>query len=247
MTFCLAIKVKEGLVGVADTRITTGTERLTSKKISIHQRDGKKFAFFIMTSGLRSVRDKAITYFEEAIQQNEGDYNKLYKVVNAFAQQVRRVEEEDGHHLTKCGLIFDLYSLISGQMQDDEEPKVYMLYPQGNWVEMTESSPFFIIGATNFGKPILNRALRYDSPIRFALKAGFLAFDSTRISSTDVGYPIDIVIQKNNEYKIIEQRFDHEDLSKYSKWWQEKISNGLRELPEDWIDMVYSKIQTENP
>jgi len=241
MTFCLAIKVKEGLIGVADTRITTGTERITAKKITVRQKPNKKHAFFIMTSGLRSVRDKAITYFEEVIDQDGEQFNKLYKVVNAFAEQVRRVEEEDGANLTKCGLVFDLYSLISGQMEGDEEPKVYMLYPQGNWVEMTESSPYFIIGAAGFGKPVLKRALRYESSIRFALKAGFLAFDSTRISSTDVGYPIDIIIQKKDEYKIIEHRFDHEDLSKYSKWWQEKISNGLKDLPEDWIDEVFSK------
>ena len=238
MTFCLAIKVKEGLVGVADTRITTGTERITSKKITVRQKQNEKHAFFIMTSGLRSVRDKAITYFEEAIDQEGIKFDKLYKVVNAFAQQVRKVEQEDAAYLTKCGLVFDLYSLISGQMEGDEEPKVYMLYPQGNWVEMTESSPYFIIGAAGFGKPILKRALRHDSSIKFALKAGVLAFDSTLISSTDVGYPIDIIIQKKDDYKIIEHRFDHEDLSKYSKWWQEKISNGLRDLPEDWIDNI---------
>ena len=241
MTFCLAIKVKEGLIGVADTRITTGTERITSKKITVRQKSDKKYAFFIMTSGLRSIRDKAITYFEEAIDLKDKEFNKLYKVVNAFAEQIRRVETEDGPNLLKCGLVFDLFSIISGQMKDDEDPKVYLLYPQGNWVEMTESSPYFIIGAAGFGKPILKRALRHDSSIRFALKAGFLAFDSTRISSTDVGYPIDIIIQKKDEYKIIEHRFDHEDLSKYSKWWQEKIAHGLKDLPEDWIDQVFSK------
>jgi len=241
MTFCLAIKVKEGLVGVADTRITTGTERITSKKITVRQKQREKHAFFIMTSGLRSVRDKAVTYFEEAIDQEGVSFDKLYKVVNAFAEQVRRVEQEDGAYLTKCGLVFDLYALISGQMEGDEEPRVYMLYPQGNWVEMTESSPYFIIGAAGFGKPILKRALRHDSSIRFALKAGFLAFDSTRISSSDVGYPIDIIIQKKDDYKIIEHRFEHEDLSKYSKWWQEKLSHGLKDLPEDWIDKVLSK------
>lgn len=241
MTFCLAIKVKEGLIGIADTRITTGTERITAKKITVRQKANKKHAFFIMTSGLRSVRDKAITYFEEVIDQEDVKFNKLYKVVNAFAEQIRRVEKEDGPYLTKCGLVFDLFSLISGQMEDDDEHKVFMLYPQGNWVEMTVSSPYFIIGAAGFGKPILQRALRYDSPIRFALKAGFLAFDSTRISSTDVGYPIDVIIQKKDEYKIVEHRFDHEDLNKYSKWWQEKISHGLRDLPEDWIDTVFSK------
>lgn len=242
MTFCAAFKVKEGLVGIADTRITSGTERITAKKITIRQKTEKKHAFFIMTSGLRSVRDKAITYFEEVIDQQDTEFNKLYKAVNAFAEQVRRVEEEDSKSLSKAGLVFDLFALVSGQLEDDAEPKVYMLYPQGNWVEVTETSPYFIIGASGYGKPVLERVLRYDSSLRFTLKAGFLAFEATRISSTDVGYPLDIVIQKNNEYKIIEHRFEYDDVHKYSMWWQEKISDGLKDLPEDWIDTVFSKV-----
>ncbi|GJQ60207.1 MAG: peptidase [Candidatus Scalindua sp. AMX11] len=243
MTFCSMIKVKEGLIGIADTRITSGTELTTAKKITVRQISGKKHAFFIMTSGLRSVRDKALTYFQEVIDEQDLEFNKLYKVVNAFAEQVRRVEKEDGTSLLKGGLVFDLYSLVAGQLEDDDEHMVFMLYPQGNWVEMTESSPYFIIGSSGYGKPILQRVLKYNSPIRFALKAGFLAFDATRISSTDVGYPIDIVIQKKDEHKIIEHRFEYDDLQKYSKWWQKKISTGIKDLPEDWVNTVFSKFK----
>lgn len=243
MTFCSVIRVKEGLIGIADTRITSGTERITAKKMTIQQKPEKKHALFIMTSGLRSVRDKAMTYFQEVIDEQDPKFNKLYKAVNAFAEQVRKVEQEDSPSLTKSGLVFDLFALVAGQLEDDEEPKAYMLYPQGNWVEMTESSPYFIIGASGYGKPVLERVLRYESSMKFALKAGFLAFDATRISSTDVGYPIDVVIQKADEHKVVEHRFEYEDLQKYSKWWQEKISNGLKELPEDWVETVFSKLK----
>lgn len=241
MTFCAAFKVKDGIIGIADTRITSGTERITAKKITVRQKAGKKHAFFIMTSGLRSVRDKAITYFQEVIDDQDPHFHKLYMAVNAFAEQVRRVAEEDGKSLKSSGFIFDLYALVGGQLEGDNEHKVYMLYPQGNWVELTESSPYFIIGSSGYGKPVLERVLRYDSPLTFALKAGFLAFDATRISTTDVGYPIDIVIQKRDEFSIIEHRFEQEDLQKHSKWWQEKISNGLKEFPEDWVDQAFSK------
>ncbi|MCA9403132.1 MAG: peptidase [Candidatus Omnitrophica bacterium] len=243
MTFCSALKVKEGLIGIADTRITSGTERITAKKITIQQKPREKHAFFIMTSGLRSVRDKALTYFDEVIDEQDVAFDKLYKAVNAFAEQVRRVASEDSASLTQSGLIFDLYALVAGQLQEDKEPKVYMLYPQGNWVEMSQSSPFFIIGNSGYGKPILERVLHYDVPLRVALKAGFLSFEATRISATDVGYPIDVVIQRADEHRIIEHRFEHEDLHKYSKWWQEKICTGLKELPEDWVDTVFDKFQ----
>ena len=83
MTFCLSMKVKEGLVGIADTRITSGTEYTIAKKVSIHQHG--KHSMFIMTSGLRSVRDKAVTYFQEVIEDESQKFDKLYKAINAFA------------------------------------------------------------------------------------------------------------------------------------------------------------------
>src|ERR1700710_963543 len=98
MTYCLGIKVKEGLVAIADTRITSGTDTTTKKKIFVEQKD--KYSLFIMTSGLRSVRDKAILYFKELVAQEE--HNKLYKAVNAFGEQVKRVAAEDKSSLEKA-------------------------------------------------------------------------------------------------------------------------------------------------
>lgn len=241
MTFCAAIKVKDGIVGISDSRITNGIERISAKKITVNERPGEKHAFFIMTSGLRSLRDKAITYYEEVVQEQDQKFNKLYKAVNAYAEQVRRVESEDQPSLFKSGFVFDLFAIVAGQLEDDEEHKVFMLYPQGNWVEINNTSPYFIIGNSGYGKPILERVLNYESSINFALKSAFLSFDATRISSTDVGYPMDVIIQKRDSFRIIQHRFEHEDMRKYSKWWQEHISKKIKVFPEDWIDEVLSK------
>ena len=89
MTFCLGITVEEGLVGIADTRITSGNELTSAHKVTTyHNGHG---AFFLMTSGLRSVRDKTLTYFEEAMETCAKPMDKLYKVVNAFAAELRKV------------------------------------------------------------------------------------------------------------------------------------------------------------
>ena len=79
MTYCVGIKVKSGIVGISDTRITSGHETTQAKKVfTINE---NKHTFFIMTSGLRSVRDKAITYFKETIEEDDASFNKLYKVI----------------------------------------------------------------------------------------------------------------------------------------------------------------------
>ena len=108
MTFCIAMKVRDGLVGLADTRITTGVEQITARKVTVHQHG--RHSMFLMTSGLRSARDKALTYFEEVLAESGETFDKLYKAVNAFAAQVRRVAKEDKQALAEGGLNFNLYS-----------------------------------------------------------------------------------------------------------------------------------------
>src|SRR3954469_16813532 len=138
MTYCLGIKVREGLVGIADTRITAGSD--TSVKIKVLTYQKERHSLFIMTSGLRSIRDKAITYFKEIMDKTE--YNRLYKAVNAFGEQIRRVAQEDKVFLEESGFKFDLTTIIGGQMKDDEEHALFLLYPQGNWVELGNEAPF---------------------------------------------------------------------------------------------------------
>ncbi|MEM6806539.1 MAG: peptidase [Bacteroidota bacterium] len=239
MTYCLGIKVKDGLVALADTRITSGNETTTAKKISIHSAD--KNNIFIMTSGLRSIRDKAVTYFEELIEQEGLHFDKMYKAVNGFGQQLRKVAKEDKAALAESGLIFNLYAIVGGQLENDAEHKLYLLYPEGNWIEIGEASPFTIIGNTGYGKPILHRALTYDSSLRFALKTGFLSFDSTRVSANDVGYPIDIAILKKDSGSVMERRIYKEDTDEIAEIWANLLKGIIKEIPEDWIDEILKK------
>lgn len=243
MTLCLAIKVKDGLVGLADTRVVSGNQVLSARKVTVHQYG--RHSMFLMTSGLRSVRDKALTYFQEVLEESdppEGGYNRLYKMVNAFAEQVRRVAREDKAALEEAGYQFNLNALVGGQFESDSEHKLYLLYPQGNWVEVSQTSPYLLIGNTGYGKPLLDRVVTFNSSMEFALKAGFLAFDATRVSATDVGYPLDVVLYKRDAFQFIEHRFEQGDLESLSRWWQQRISDSIRDLPEDWVTRLFGRL-----
>ncbi|AMV72740.1 proteasome-type protease [Desulfuromonas carbonis] len=244
MTFCLGMRTSAGLVGIADTRITSGYEAITAKKVTIFH--AEKSAMFLMTSGLRSVRDKALTYFEEFIEAQEVPFDRLYKAVNAFAEMIRKVAEEDQPALSKSGLIFDIHCLIGGQMARDAEPKLYLLYPQGNWVEVAKGTPYSIVGASGYGKPILDRTFTYDDPLNFALKVGILAFDSTRISATDVDLPVDVIMYEKDSFRIVEHRYGQEDLREISNWWMERLRSSIFELPSEWIDRIHAKLAAPN-
>ena len=234
MTYCLGIKVKQGLVALADTRIPSGNESTTSKKISTHSFGDNRM--FIMTSGLRSIRDKAVIYFEEIVEEQSNGFTKMHEAVNAFGGALRRVSNEDREAITKAGLFFNLNTIVGGKLKDDKEHKLFLLYPEGNWIEIGEATPFCIIGNAGFGTPILKRTINAQSDLRFALKSGLLSFDSTRVSANDVGYPIDIVVFNKDTNQFMEKRFEYNDLSHVTGQWSDALSAGISTLPENWMN-----------
>lgn len=239
MTFCLGMTVKDGIVGLADTRVTTGNECITAKKVVRYERQGA--SFFVMTAGLRSVRDKTLTYFEEAEQHFDQSIDRLFKVVNALAEQLRRVEKEDKEALAESGLPFHFSALVGGQLLRDTDHKLYLLYSQGNWVEINPGTPYSIIGATGYGKPVLDRTLHYTDTLQHALKVGCLAFDSTRISAADVDFPLDIVIYRRGSFHLIEKRYNKEDLRTLTGWWQDRLRQSIQQIPEDALVGIFDE------
>lgn len=241
MTFCLGIKVEDGLVAISDTRITSGRECTSSRKVTVFER--QNHSMFIMTSGLRSLRDKAITYFHETLEEEDESFDKLYKAINSFSKQMRRVYKEDKEYLEESGINFDIHSIVGGQLQNDEEHKLFLIYPQGNWIEVKEGTPYQIIGSTGYGKPVLDRTLNYKDKIAHAMKVGILAFDSTRISTTDVDFPIDIIVCPKNSYRIKEFRLFKDDLKELSGWWQERLRKSVNEIPSVELDEIIKNLE----
>ncbi len=240
MTFCLGMAVDEGIVGIADTLVTSGRECITARKLSIYHPPGG--AMFVMTSGLRSARDKALTYYEEAVAERKEPFGRLFHAVNLFAEQIRRVAAEDRAALEASGLNFNIHVLIGGQMRNDPTPKLYLVYPQGNWVDTGRGTPYQIIGSTGYGKPVLDRALKVNDSMRHAFKVGCLSFDSTRISAADVDFPIDVALYKANSFRIVEHRFEKGDLAELSGMWQERIRSAVQDIPEEWTEKVFAKL-----
>jgi putative proteasome-type protease len=238
MTYCLGVKLQEGLVAIADTRVTAGTSTTVKKKIYVSQ--DQDHALFIMTSGLRSVRDKAIHYFQELIEEGVR-YDKLYKAVNAFGEQIKRVAEEDRQSLEMAGFKFNLNTIVGGQLKEDKEHKLFLLYPEGNWVELDESAPYVIIGNSGQGKAILNRVLNKHTTMKQALKAGFLSFDSTRVSNNDVEFPIDVVLYQKDSFSPVEYRYEKKELESISELWAEKLKTALDDIPDDWMEAAFHK------
>jgi putative proteasome-type protease len=240
MTFCLGITVDEGLVAISDTRLVAGTECSVARKSASYQ--GPGFAFFVLHSGLRSLRDKALFYFEESFARETTARERLYRTVNLYAEQVRRVARDDADALRQAGLRFDLFSIIGGQMSGDSAHRLFLVYPEGNWVEIGPDTPYQIIGASGFGKPILERSLTRADSMLYAFKVGLLAFDATRLCAADVDFPVDVALYSRGSFTLVEQRYKADDLREISNWWQERMRCAVHDLPSTWVEEAFSKL-----
>lgn len=243
MTYCLGIKVKDGLIALSDGRVTSGTQVSSARKVTMVGEGGDRF--FVMTSGLRSVRDKTLAYFRRDMAAPKRKAGKkepaaplatMLDAVGAFTKALRQVTEEDKAALEASGLTFNLHAILGGRLSGDKEPTMFLVYPEGNWIEVDERTPYLSIGATAYGKPILDRALKPDTPMTTALKIAYLSFDSSRYSSADVGYPIDLVTYAIADHAWREAQFDYDDLVEQRHWWNRNITDLANRLPDTpWV------------
>jgi len=179
-----------------------------------------------------------LTYVEETVRNDAPACNRLYEFVNLFGDQLRRVKTEDGSSLAATNHVFNLNAIIGGKLGKDERPQLFYVFPEGNWVESNPDSPYFMIGRTYYGKPILDLLLRSDTSLQSSLALALLAFDATHASVTDVGYPIDVAVLANHDSKPRFQRFNEAELITTIDCWRASLSQSLQNLPMDWASQL---------
>ncbi|MFN3869466.1 MAG: hypothetical protein ACK4MF_10410 [Hyphomicrobiaceae bacterium] len=234
MTFCVAARVGEGIVALADTRIVRGSERLSKSKLSLHELETGG-SYFVMTSGLRSIRDKLVIYADEELARGGLGEPRLYRVANLVGEQLRRVRAEDGAGLAAGGLSFNLHAIVGGRLSKDALPTLFLVYPEGNWIEVTDDTPYFVIGRTPYSLALLDRHLKRARSLRDAATLSLLAFEVTASSVTDVDYPIDMAVMRAEATSIRKKRYDREELKAFVANWEAAVDEQIRALPADWL------------
>ena len=223
--------MRDGIVALADTQVVRGDELSSKAKLSLIEHDGRPV--LLMTSGLRSVRDKAALRWEDGLAARTEPLDRMHQVVTAYGDEVKLVRQEDGPMLAETGLSFNSHAIVGGRMAADDRPELFMVYPEGNWIDATADAPYFVIGRSPYGKPVLDRLLTYDTTLPHALTLAYLAFDATRTSVVDVDFPIDVVVMSTHG-RMHRERFEAADLAPAAEFWRERLRSTLEELPMDW-------------
>ena len=171
------------------------------------------------------------------LDENGASFDRVFKALNTFAAQCAR---RRGRSPTAGSI--QMHALVGGQFDRDRETPVHA-HPRA-WVEVGQGTPSQIIGASGYGKPVLDRTLQSSDPMSYALKVGCLAFDSTRISASDVDFPIDVILYERDTFELVSQRYEKQDLAEISNWWQDRLRQSVNELRSDWAEPLLSRLRS---
>ncbi len=204
MTYCCGILVRDGLVMIGDTRTNAGLDNVsTFRKLHVFREPGER-VMALATSGNLSISQSVVSMLSEGMENPAtGELDTLKNVPTMFqaaqliGQAVRRVHDIEGPALEAAEVKFDVSFLFGGQIKGDRL-RLFMVYSAGNFIECTVDTPYLQIGEHKYGKPILDRAVRYGIDIYDGLKIALLSMDSTIRSNLGVGLPIDTVVVRRD-------------------------------------------------
>lgn len=237
MTYCVGIKTHQGLVMASDSRSNAGHDQVNlCRKMHTFAKPGER-AFAILASGSLSLTQSVITLLRQDFNDGKGlaTAETFYDAVRMVGEYVRKVAEMDRAALEKDEYSFNIHLLIGGQIRG-ETSQLYLIYPQGNPLMVSNETPFLQIGEFKYGRPILERGLVYSkTTLESAALYALLSFDATMRSNVTVGPPIEITIYRNDQLEFDEYcclSADDPQMLSIHKQWEHALRNAVEALPE---------------
>lgn len=249
MTYCLGIINRFGIVMAADSRTNAGVDYIsTYQKMFDFSVSGER-VILICCSGNLSITQGVINKLKRDIRDREEtnlhSLATMYDIASYIGSKSREIQDKDRPWLERDKIDFHCNFLVGGQIQG-EEPQLYLVYPQGNYIQATKETPFVQIGEAKYGKPILDRTITYDTPLEAMAKCGLLSIDSTMKSNISVGPPIYLAMYETDTFTIrhkLKLRLGDPYLAKIRKLWEESLRQAFDSIPNiEWdYDLDNSK------
>ena len=240
MTYCVGLKIDRGLVFMSDTRTNAGIDSIsTFRKMQVWEKPGDRVVV-LMSAGNLATTQAVVSLLDERMKAARDRAPTLMAAPSMFqtARMVGNTVKEVIASSTPEGERADSYfnaSFILGGQIRGSEPRLFMIYPEGNFIESTDDTPFFQVGETKYGKPIIVRA--YDRSMSFAetVKLLMVSFDSTLKSNLSVGLPLDLLFYEKDTYKVaLRKRIGHDDpyYRTVSDGWSNALKLAFKSLPD---------------
>ncbi|RYE54102.1 MAG: peptidase [Rhizobiaceae bacterium] len=242
MTYCVGIMLRQGLIMIADTRTNAGIDNISTYR-KLHVLADNKDSYVVAASaGNLSVTQLVLGMLNEGLPGRTPDEGprkvehmpSMFQAAQLVGEAVMAAGAQLKPALYNAGVSSGMSLLLGGRLKGGPL-KLFLIYDAGNFIECQPDSPFYQIGATQYGKPILDRAMNYESTIDEAVKVGLLSFDSTIRSDKSVGLPFDLMVFRNDpKLPIIKRRILPQDpyMRALSDRWSVVLNEGRAQIPD---------------
>ncbi|MBC7787850.1 MAG: proteasome-type protease [Methylophilaceae bacterium] len=243
MTYCVAVLLDEGLVLASDTRTNAGVDQVAIfPKMHVFEVRGER-VITILTAGNLAITQAVVNGLREAVKLDDGlhlqNIASMFDAAKIVGDEVRSVFERDAEHLKNHKTEFSASILLAGQIKG-EKPRLFSVYAAGNFIETSQDTPYFQIGEIKYGKPIIDRVVKYNSDMMDAVKCLLISFDSTIRSNVSVAAPIDLMLYRTNSFHAdCHQRITENDpyYTAVRQGWGAGLKKVFSELPSpDWCN-----------
>lgn len=236
MTYCVGMLMDAGLVFLSDTRTNAGVDQInTFGKMSLFERPGER-VLVLLSAGNLAISQAVVSLLQERLSQESENLltlPNLFEAARHVGECVREIYRRDAEALKAFFLDFNASLILGGQI-GNERPRLFNIYAAGNFVEATPDTPYFQIGESKYGKPILDRIFSWQSSLDEAAKCALISMDSTLKSNLSVGMPLDLLCYDSNSLRVDRRlRIGADQLyfRQLRAAWGERIKQAFAELP----------------
>ena len=240
MTYCVGLLLKAGMVLLSDTRTNAGLDNIaTYRKMFTFEVPGDR-AVVLLTAGSLSVTQTTIARLRESIEHPETDGARsilaaqtMLEVAEIVGNTLASVRQDIDGKMNASKVNVSASMIVAGQRKGGAM-RMFLIYPEGNFIEATEDTPYLQIGEHKYGKPILDRVVTPDTSLEDARKAVLLSMDSTLRSNLSVGMPLDLAIIRAGSCRIDQRERimpGDPDFSAMSEAWSQALRDGFLNLP----------------
>lgn len=244
MTYCVAMNLKEGLVFASDSRTNAGTDYVTSYSKMHLFTPGNDRIFVLLSAGNLATTQEVINRINRDIDFSDSSESLITaRYMFEAADYIGRVTQDvqQSHHtpLQQAGVSGEVSWILGGQISGQPH-SLMMIYPQGNYIEASEATPYLQIGETKYGKPVLDRVLNYQTSLEDAAKLALVSLTSTANSNITVGPPFELSTYESGAFKLFGRcKFekDGDYLPELEQAWRDGLNHVFNNLPGlDWVE-----------
>jgi putative proteasome-type protease len=240
MTYCVGLRLNSGLMFMSDTRTNAGVDNVSSvRKMYTWERPGDRL-ITLLSAGNLATTQTVVSLIEEHMKAASERHPSIMDVPSMFAaaqlvgETAREVIKTSSDGGLQSEATFSATFILGGQVAGGK-PRMFLIYPEGNFIEATSDNPFFQIGEHKYGKPILVRAYNENMSFEEATKLMIVSFDSTLKSNLSVGLPLDMQLYERDSLRRgFEKRFLSDDTyyRKISEGWSDALRLAFESLPD---------------